>query len=109
MSDLSDLLKSEFAFILVGTSWCVSCKAQENILTSHKIPEYLQKLGIKYFYIDGDDKEYSNFLDIHRVGSVPYIILMKQGKVIEKLKGLQLSSVIRERIDRMINLHSSNR
>ena len=82
-----------------STPWCAPCSLQEPIITRIR-NRFKQRARVLSLNID-EMQEVATELGIH---SVPTIVILKQGKEIERLIGLQEEQVLANALERVMGV-----
>lgn len=92
--DLQETYKShETCVVKIGTAWCGPCKlVQKNI-------ENLEKIHPDVYFINvSADEADDQILEDYGVMSVPVTLVVKEGKVISRVVGMQTEAQLEERL-----------
>ena len=77
--------------------WCAPCRVQKPIIEELE-KEFKKKVEFKKMDIDNKKREAAE----HQVTSIPTIIIKKDGKVVEKLIGLQTKENLKKVIEGLL-------
>ena len=77
-------------------TWCTSCKMIAPIITQI-IEDYKDNTDISIKKIDVDEN--SDFAKSHNIKSIPVILFIKNGEVIDRINGATSKKIIKDKID----------
>ena len=79
-----------------SASWCGGCTMLKPILTQI-VEEYKDNEDIIFEKIDVEEK--SDFAKSHNIKSIPVILFIKNGEVIDRINGATSKKIIKDKID----------
>ena len=79
-----------------SANWCSACKMVAPIL-NQLVEEYKENEDIQFEKIDVEEK--SDFAKSHNVKSIPVILFIKNGEVVDRINGATSKKILKDKID----------
>jgi thioredoxin 1 len=97
----AEVLKSKTPVLVnFGAPWCGFCRSIEPLLT-----QFQSRWGdrVKVVYVNADEN--FKLTNTYRLTKLPTLILLTNGREIQRLEGFQGRDYLRQDLERMIQIH----
>lgn len=97
--NLNEVISNSQKIVLLDfyAPWCGPCKALMQMIDELSV-EYANRVIFAKINVD----EFMEFTGEHRIRTVPYVLLFKNGGVIERIPDLQKKSFYQQRLNALI-------
>ena len=104
IAQLEELIqKNKVVVIDFWGAWCEPCKQMEPVMDALSL-EYKDKAPFAKLNID----RHRDMLKKYHVRSIPTLVLLKNGKVEDKIVGVVKDKVVRDKLNRLLGIESKD-